>query len=68
MHLTTNPYALILAASGLATIIMSLFIFSRLKSAERSFALVIALAGWWAVSYSGELWYRPFINVILVKT
>lgn len=64
MHLTTNPYALILAASGLATIIMSLFIFSRLKSAERSFALVIALAGWWAVSYSGELWSTGLLSML----
>lgn len=56
MNLTTNPYAFILSVSGLGTIIMSLIIANRLKSVERSFALVIGLAGWWAVTYSLELW------------
>jgi len=55
MHFVLNPYALILSASGLATIIMSIIIYRRLKSAERSFALVIGLAGWWAAAYGGEL-------------
>ena len=64
MHLTTNPYALILATSGVATIIMSLIIFSRLKSAERSFALVIGLAGWWAISYSAELWSNNLTTML----
>ena len=64
MHLTTNPYALILATSGIATILMSLIIFSRLKSAERSFALVIGLAGWWALTYSGELWSTSLASML----
>ena len=55
MHLSLNPYALILSVSGLATIIMSIIIFNRLKSAERSFAFLIGLAGWWALTYAGEL-------------
>jgi hypothetical protein len=55
MHLSLNPYALILSVSGLATIILSIVIYNRLKSAERSFAFVIGLAGWWAMTYAGEL-------------
>ncbi|GEO09680.1 sensor histidine kinase [Segetibacter aerophilus] len=55
MHLSLNPYALILSVSGLATIILSIIIYTRLKSAERSFAFVIGLAGWWALTYAGEL-------------
>jgi signal transduction histidine kinase len=55
MHLSVNPFALILLVSGLATIIMTLIIFKRLKQSERSFALVLGLAGWWALTYGGEL-------------
>lgn len=55
MHVILNSYALILSVSGLATIIMSFIIYRRLKPAERSFALVIGLAGWWAVTYGAEL-------------
>ena len=65
MHLTLNPFAVILFVSGLATIIMAMIIYSRLKSAEKSFALVIGLAGWWAITYSGEL-FSTTLSAMLV--
>lgn len=65
MHLTNNPFASILAVSGLATIALAVVIYTRLRSIERSFALVIGLAGYWAVTYSGELYSTTLPTMFL---
>jgi signal transduction histidine kinase len=43
---------------------MAFVISSRLKSAEKSFALVIGLAGWWTVTYGFELWSTSLSSML----
>lgn len=54
MNVSVNLYAIILLLSGLTTMSVSLLIYRRLKHSERSFSVVLGLAGWWAIGSAGE--------------
>ena len=64
MNLLVNPFALILLVSGLATIFTALVIYKRIRKSELSFALLLGLSGWWALTYSIELFSTSYSSML----